>query len=257
MPDLSFALRRAGRPFVYGHRGVRGELPENTLAAFAAAADQGADGIELDVRLSRDGQVVVAHDPTLARVSGGADQRAVADLSARALARADAGGGQGVPALAEVLTLARQRRLAVNVELKRDAPDRKAIVGATARLLSSWDPRHPVLVSSFDPFMLAGFALLCDRPRALLLHRDAAWHQRASFTAGPLGVFAVHIERTLASPASVRRWQARGMSVNVWTVNDEIEARDLAAIGVDGIITDAPGRILAALGSAPRPPRPS
>ena len=243
----TFALRRAGRPFVYGHRGVRGELPENTLAAFAAAADQGADGIELDVRLSRDGQPVVAHDPTLERVSGGADLRAVAELGARALAAADAGGGQGVPTLAEVLALARARRLAVNVEMKRDAPDRKAIVVATARLLSSWDPRHPIVVSSFDPFMLAGFAALCGRPRALLLHRDAAWHQRASFTAGPLGVFAVHIERTLASPEAVRRWHARGMRVNVWTVNDEREARDLRGIGVDGLITDAPGRILAAL----------
>jgi glycerophosphoryl diester phosphodiesterase len=246
--DAGFAFRRAGRPFVYGHRGVRGERPENTMAAFTAAAEQGADGIELDVRLSRDGQPVVAHDPTLARVSGGADTRAVADMSCRELAAADAGGGETVPRLVEALALARERGLAVNVELKRDVPDRKAVVVAGARLLSSWDARHAIVVSSFDPFMLAGFGLLCARPRALLLHRDAAWHQRASFTAAPLGVFAVHIERTLASPAAVRRWHARGMRVGVWTVNDEQEARDLAAIGVDGLITDVPQRIVAALG---------
>jgi glycerophosphoryl diester phosphodiesterase len=245
--DAGFAFRRAGRPFVYGHRGVRGDRPENTLAAFSAAADQGADGIELDVRVSGDGEPVVVHDPTLSRVSGGADIRAVADLRWRELAAVDVGGGERVPRLVEVLALARARRLAVNVELKRDAPDRKAIVAATARVLSSWDARHPVIVSSFDPFMLAGFGLLCARPRALLLHRDAAWHQRASFTAAPLGVFAVHIERTLASPDVVRRWHARGMRVSVWTVNDEREAGDLAAIGVDGLITDVPGRLLAAL----------
>ncbi|MEJ7728173.1 MAG: glycerophosphodiester phosphodiesterase [Polyangiaceae bacterium] len=245
--DAGFAFRRAGRPFIYGHRGVRGERPENTLAAFTAAAEQGADGIELDVRVSRDGEPVVAHDPTLSRVSGGADPRAISDMSWRELALADAGGGERLPRLVEVLALARARHLAVNIELKRDAPDRKAIVTATARLLSSWDARHPVVVSSFDPFMLAGFGLLCTRPRALLLHRDAVWHQRASFTAAPLGVFAVHIERTLASPRAVRRWHARGMRVSVWTVNDEGEARDLAAIGVDGLITDVPGRILAAL----------
>ncbi len=239
--------RRRGRPLVFGHRGVRGERPENTLAAFEHAADEGADAIELDVRTCKSGELVVIHDATLARVTEHADVRAVGDLDWDELRRVDVGQGQTVPLLVEVLELARGRRLSVNVEMKRDAPDRTAIVSATARTLDAWDPRHPVLVSSFDPFMLAGFRLLCHRPCALLMHRDARWHQRTSVFARPLGVAAVHLERTLASPAAIRRWQRRGMLVNVWTVNDPVEARDLAAAGVDGIISDVPRRVRQAI----------
>ena len=240
--------RRRGRPLLFGHRGVRGDgPPENTLAAFERAADEAADAIELDVRTCKSGELVVIHDPTLARVTEHADVRSVGELGWDELRRVDIGQGQRVPLLVDVLELARGRRLSVNVEMKRDAPDRTAIVASTARTLDAWDPRHPVLVSSFDPFMLAGLRLLCRRPRALLMHRDARWHQRTSGFARPLGAVAVHLERTLASPATVRRWQRRGLLVNVWTVNDAVEARDLAAAGVDGIITDVPRRVREAL----------
>jgi glycerophosphoryl diester phosphodiesterase len=240
--------RRADRPLVIGHRGVRGDRPENTLAAFEHAGDQGADGIELDVRTCGSGELVVIHDPTLKRVSSGSEARAVAEMRWDELRRVDVGDGQRVPLLVDVLACARARRLRVNVEMKRDAPDRKAIVLATARTLEAWDPRHPVIVSSFDPFMLGALALLCRRPRALLMHRDAKWHQRAARgLAVPLGVTAVHVERTLSSVQTIRRWHHRGMLVNVWTVNDPAEAKDLAAAGVDGIITDVPAIVLGAI----------
>jgi glycerophosphoryl diester phosphodiesterase len=76
--------RRADRPLVIGHRGVRGDRPENTLAAFEHAGDQGADGIELDVRTCGSGELVVIHDPTLKRVSSGSEARAVAEVMASA-----------------------------------------------------------------------------------------------------------------------------------------------------------------------------
>jgi glycerophosphoryl diester phosphodiesterase len=248
-PAKRWQWRRPGRPLVFGHRGVRGDRPENTLVAFEEAAAQGADAIELDVRLCRGGEIVVIHDPTLLRVTGGADPRAVADLAWDELRRIDVGAGERVPRLSEALELARARGMRVNVEMKRDAPDRKAIVAATGRLLASWDARHPVIVSSFDPFMLGGLALVCSRPRALLMHRDAKWHERTSGFATPLRVAAVHLERTLVSREVIRRWHGRGMLVNVWTVNDVREALDLTAAGADGIITDAPARILEALRS--------
>ncbi len=239
--------RRADRPRIVGHRGVRGDggPPENTLAAFARAAEEGADGIELDVRLSADGELVLVHDPTLERVTGGADTRAVADLAMRELTAIDLGGAK-VATLAEALAFCRTRRLTVNVEMKRDVPDRFAVARATARMLASWDPRHPVLVSSFDPPMLLAFAALApDVPRALLVNRT--WYFAAARAAPSFGFDAVHVERTIASPAFVRHLRASGTVVQVWTVNHAVEARDLAVLGVDGIISDRPAEARAAL----------
>ncbi len=243
---------RATRPLVIGHRGVRRPgLVENTLPAFAAAVSEGADAVELDVMTCASGELVVLHDPTLERVTEGGDKRAVADLTLDEIRKVELlhEGGRGrVPTLAEVLAFARERRLPVNVELKRDAPNRAAIVRAAARLLGGWDPAHAVLVSCFDPFMLAGLAALAPRiPRALLVHRTS-WHLIHAGTAFPLRAGAIHLARTLTRPDLVRGIRAQGFAINVWTVNDGAEARDLAALGVDGIITDTPGEVRAALG---------
>lgn len=248
MSLLGFARDENARPLVIGHRGVRRPgVVENTLPAFEIAADEGAEAIELDVRVCATGELVVVHDPTLERITEKADTRAVADLPFEELGRVPLPGGARVPLLAEVLAFARARRLGVNVEMKRDAPSRPAIVRAVARLLDEWDPAHAVLVSSFDPPMLAGLALLAPRvPRAVLVHRTS-YHPIHAAMAIPVGAAAVHLCRTLTRPDHVRRLLGRGLLVNVWTVNDPAEARDLAALGVSGIITDAPGEIRAAL----------
>lgn len=218
------------------------------MAAFELAAEQGADGIELDVRLAASGEVVVAHDPTLERVTGGADTRHVADLHPHELARVDVGGGQGIPRLTEVLAFARARRLRVNVELKRDVPHRMALVRATARLLRNLpDAPRWILVSSFDPLMLGAFALLLPEiPRAFLFEDDDRW-LRSGWPAYPLRAAALHPPRTWTHPAMLRDFKARGLAINVWTVNDPDEARDLAALGVDGLITDVPDVVIPAV----------
>lgn len=237
----SFRPSPGSPPLIYGHRGVRGAAPENTMAAFALAAEQGADGIELDVRLAGSGELVVAHDPTLARATGGSDTRNVADLSYFDLSRVDVGEGERVPRLAEVLAFARARRLRINVEMKRDVPDRMAVVRATARIVRTVpDAPKYVLVSSFDPVMLAAFGLLLPAiPRAFVFEAANRW-LRSGWPTFPLRAAAVHPERTLVSPEAARAWRSRELLVNVWTVNDAEEARDLAACGVDGLITDVP-----------------
>jgi glycerophosphoryl diester phosphodiesterase len=247
--EIGFFRRGASRPLIIGHRGVRrAGLAENTLVAFEASAREGAEAFELDVRVCASGELVVVHDPTLGRVTEGADVRAVADLDLAELARVALPGGARVSPLADVLAFARERRLPVNVELKRDAPSRTAIVRAAARLLGSWDPAHGILVSSFDPAMLLALRRLAPRvPAALLVHRTP-WHLVATTLSQPFGADAIHLERTLTRPELVRALRARGLVLNVWTVNDPGEARDLAALGVDGIITDDPAGIRAALG---------
>ncbi|MBI4950544.1 MAG: glycerophosphodiester phosphodiesterase [Myxococcales bacterium] len=275
-PDL-------GRPLVLGHRGVRRPdgPPENTLAAIAEAERQGADGVEVDVRPCADGALVVAHDPGLERVTSGRDGRAVAALARRELEAVDLGGGERVPTLLAVLDYCRARGLALNVELKHDVPDRRALVVAAARALAAHAPAHALLVSSFDPAMLLGLRLLLPRqPVALLMHRDwpageSAEGARPGLAArlppsarrlvsraalAAVAAAAVHPERTLVTAASVRSWHARGLRVHVWTVDAAAEVRDLYHLGVDGFICDAPGSvraILDALGGAGRASRAS
>jgi glycerophosphoryl diester phosphodiesterase len=216
------------------------------MAAFEAAAEAGADGVELDVRTCKSGELVVCHDRDLSRVTDGRDPRQVADLPFSELRRTDVGGGERVPLLSEVLGFARSRGLVVNVEMKRDVPSRLDVVRKTADLLRTWDPLHPALVSSFDPWMLSALGILSPRvPRALLAHES--WYDAISTRAAPpFRAHAIHVERTLTHPDRITRWKTR-LVVNVWTVNRADEAKDLARLGVDGIITDCPAQIREAI----------
>lgn len=241
-----FRRRPGRRAWVYGHRGCSSE-PENTLSAFEKAARDGADAFELDVRLSADGELVVMHDGSFERVTNGRDCRHVAELPYEEIRRIDLGGGERAPRLSEVLSLARARRMWVNVEMKHGVPQRLALAHVTARLLSTVDPFLPIIVSSFDPLILATFATLLPRmPRALLIHRSK-WSTLALET-GQVWRDGLHIERTLTRDATIRKLLGRGLLLNVWTVNDVREALALAEMGVDGIITDVPKVVREALG---------
>ncbi len=240
-------FQRARSGALVGHRGGRGpEWPaENTLAAFARAIELGAEAVELDVRTCRGGEVVVMHDADLARMTDGSDRRLVAGLTLGELARAGLGATkERVPTLDDVLAWARSARVAVNVEAKHDVADRLVLARAVARVLD----RHPgveVLLSSFDPALLAMLAGATPRtPRAWLTHeRQGRWGMAWTLAATRAPLHAVHLERTLANPTAIHALHAAGKRVGVWTVNDASEARDLAALGVDWIVTDDP-RIL-------------
>lgn len=242
---MSWRRNGAARPFVYGHRGVRGPLPENTLAAFARADDEGADGVELDVRLCRSGEVVVFHDPTLTRMTNGFDTREVAAMTLAELTQIDLGGGERIPTLVQVLDWIIPRPLRLNVEIKRDVPNRLALVSSVYRLLRGrFDGRlnGRLIISSFDPLMLMGFVPL-SVPLALIFHAgQERWHPWAWAASGPWT--AAHPEAVMVHADDVERMHKRGLSVNVWTVNTPEEARRLMALGVDGIISDTPGLLL-------------
>jgi glycerophosphoryl diester phosphodiesterase len=243
----NFRRRDGAPPYVYGHRGARREAPENTMAAFELAAGAGAHGIELDVRLCQSGQVVVCHDPTLSRTTQGRDDRSIADLAYAELERVDLGSGARVPLLEDVLAWAKGR-LRVNVEVKRDVPDRARLVRETALLLRGQGPAlSNVIVSSFDPWMLAYLGwLLPEVLRGYLFGSDQK--PRASvWVAALIRADAVHPESTLLSVETCRRYKERFDLINAWTVNDPAQARALAAMGVDSIVTDVPRVILAAL----------
>lgn len=240
--------RRAERPWVYGHRGASARAPENTMRAFALALDEGADGVELDVRAAGDGTVVVVHDPTLARVAG--DPSVVAESSAGTLRRADLGGGERVPALDDAIDLVRGRDALLNVEVKGDVPDRLGLCRAVSRLLGrrSVRDREGILVSSFRPEMLAAIRFAGPKvPVAFLFDAENTGVFRARVLARALRPDGMHPKFPLALPERIQRWQARGCFVGAWTVDDPARAQALAQAGIDALITNDPRGILAAL----------
>jgi glycerophosphoryl diester phosphodiesterase len=245
---------RGGAPLVVGHRGGRGEgwPAENTIAAFVQAAKQGARAIELDVRTTKDGEVVVFHDADLARMTGGDDVRVVAELSwPEARGARLRPSDDPMPTLAETLAWAVQAGVAVNVEMKHDVPDRARLARGVASIVRA--SRADVLLSSFDPTLL-GFAaaLAPEIPRALLTHARQRHAETLHAIARPPAAFALHVERTQTAPRDIAAWKRRGLRVGVWTVNDPREALDLVRVGVDFVISDRPGEILAAIVSSTR-----
>ena len=243
-----FRRKPGALPLVLGHRGARREAPENTLESFDLAVAQGAAGVELDVRLDGSGRVVVLHDRTLERVTQGADQRDVEDLSASDVDRLELDGGARVPSLEAVLDWAVRGEYLVNVELKRDVTQRRGLVWRVAGLLRTHPAaRGRVLLSSFDPLFVRALAWLVPAvPVCWLVHAK----QRV-LSAAPgfrrLGAVGVHPELALACDAKIQRWRAAGALLNVWTVNDAAEAQRLSRAGVDAIISDVPATIVRAL----------
>jgi len=218
------------------------------MAAFDLALEEGADGVELDVRLDRDGDVVVIHDPDLARVTGGRDTRRIEDLGRTELREVDLGASERVPRLTEVLRWARQRRARVNIELKQDVSRRVLLAVRVARLVAA-EPRaaERLILSSFDPRLVAAEAWL-------LPWVPVGWLVESGNVPGRsvperlLRASAIHPRAVMVSARSIRAWQSARLPVNVWTVNEQDEAQRLDALGVDTIISDEPGKILKALG---------
>ncbi|MBK8257324.1 MAG: glycerophosphodiester phosphodiesterase [Polyangiaceae bacterium] len=256
-PDLAFWRRApAAPPLVIGHRGAKAAACENTLDAFVYAFSKGARAVELDVRVCASGELVVFHDPTLDRLSDGRDARRVADLPMSDLGRVALRGGAKIPLLADVFDAAARYDAGVNVEMKHDAPDRSAIVQRTAREVRRVALRTPVIVSSFDPRMLLALKRVAPEiPRALLVHRR---DYRRTMLAIALGsaffradfVHGVHIDCAVATAPLVRAIRARNLLVSVWTVNNPSEARTLADMGVDSVISDEPAVVGAAVATA-------
>lgn len=240
--------RPGARPLVLGHRGARHAAPENTLAAFELARHDGADGVELDVRLDENGGIIVLHDRTLERVSEGRERRDVELVPTAELFELDLGNGARVPELAEVLAWAAGRDFLVNVELKHDVSDwRRLVEGVTQLIRAQPSPGDWLVLSSFHPEIVWRLARLLLGVRVAWLVHKGQRFARNAFGYGLLGARAVHPEHVLVTPGRLRRWRHGDTRVNTWTVNDPDRARELAAFGVDGIISDEPGKIREAL----------
>ncbi|TMB62442.1 MAG: glycerophosphodiester phosphodiesterase [Chloroflexi bacterium] len=220
-----------------GHRGASALAPENTLLAFGLAAEHGLQLVELDVYLSRDGELVVIHDEDLRRV-GGRPER-VDSLTANELARVDLGRGEGVPRLVDVLELARRRGIGVYVELKGERTG--TALGALAR--SGGARGVEVIGGSFDvPLVVELRVAAPEIPRSVLFrHTDIATMREVCAAVG--ATYAHPCFRPLGR-ALVDELHAAGLIVMAPHTNDMAEARAFAEAGIDVLATDDPAVLM-------------
>lgn len=241
---------------VVAHRGASADAPENTLAAFRLGFDRGADAIEGDFRLTRDGVVVAMHDETLLRTAG--DRREVAAIDAETLATLPVGEwgpwrGRGfdrerAPSLADVLALVPESR-GIFVELK-GGPD--LVAPALATIEASPLPSKRIVVISFDAAVVEAFKRLAPGRPALWLAsfrlRDGRWSpsvEEVVATARRIGADGVDVEAEsrVVDETFVAEVRAAGLELHVWTVNDPTLAGRMASLGVDSITTDRPAAL--------------
>ncbi len=228
--------------FVWAHRGASAEAPENTLAAFVAAEAAGADGIELDVHLSRDGVPIVIHDATVDRTTSG--RGAVDRLSLSELRRLDAGSwfaprfaGEPVPTLEEVLHWA-EGRLRLNLEIK-DGAAGQAILALLPRY-----PRAQILVSSFDHKILAALRRVDpELPLGFLI--ESVFWRRALRRAVAAGAECLNPRFDLVSRPMLAACRLHGLAVYPWTVDTPQQIAGLMRQGVEGVFTNEPSRVVA------------
>ena len=239
----------AGRPVVIAHRGASAEAPENTIAAFELALEQGADGIELDVHLSADDHPVVIHDFTLERTTDGAGP--VSGHRVRELKRLDAGAwrdrrfrGQRIQTLQEVLERFRDRAR-FWVELKGGSALYSSIEERVVSLLEIYDVVDRALVQSFDHEAIARIRALNREIRIGALVAQSPV-ERALLQPG--AVDAICPGGHLVTEALLAEIRGAGCDCYVWTINEPAQMDRLVGWGVSGIITDRPGVLRARLG---------
>lgn len=215
---------------IFGHRGAPGypRRAENTIGSFKKALQYGATGLELDVRRAGDGRLVVIHDETVNRTTNGSGY--VRDLTYDQLRQFDAGCGETIPLLTDVLEEFGARCL-LNLELKD-----RGIARDVKRLVLERELEPHVIVSAFDWEELR--PLIPEIPIALLSSRLWNLVRRAR----ELGASAIHPRRNIVTKGLLATAREANLRIHVWTVNDPGEMTRFRELGIDGIFTDFPER---------------
>ncbi len=264
-PHPWFAARPGEhRPLVFAHQGGEGIRPSNTLLAFRHAAELGADVLDTDMHMTRDGALVLMHDETVDRTTNG--QGAIRDLTLADIKRLDAayrfttdegqtypyrGQGVTVPTLEELFQTFPDKRF--GVEIKQTPPD---IAVPFCALIRRYGMQDKILISSFRQANMDAFRRECpevatsateDEVRVFyglsLLGLSAAYSPVYHSLQVPESSGGIHV----LTPRFIAAARGRGLAVQPWTINEETDLRRILALGVEGINTDYPDRLLALL----------
>jgi glycerophosphoryl diester phosphodiesterase len=237
-----------GRTLVWGHRGARAYAPMNTIPSFELALKQGADGVELDTHLTKDGKLIVLHDFTVDSTTNGkglAKDMTLADIKAL-----DAGSsfspeykGIRIPTLDEVFE-AVGKKLFINVEIKSETQDTDGVEQAVADCITRHNLTQSVIISSFNPLALKRYrAIQPEVPIGYLYSPD--YNFSSQMEGFPHE--ARHPQDQMIDATYMEWAKKHNYRVNTWTVNDPARATTLYKLGVDAIITDKPDVIIEAV----------
>ena len=231
---------------VWAHRGASGwdrqYAPENTMPAFRKAAEMGADGIELDVQLTKDGEIVICHDERIDRTGRG--QGWIKDFTLEELKKIDFGkphveyGFVEIPTLQEFFEFIKPTKLKVNIELKTNAIYYDRLEEKTYWLAEEYGMNRRIIYSSFNHYSLQKLKTLCpDAKIGLLMGADTV---RLPEDAERLGAYAIHPPESIVTKEYVEKCHAHRLKVNTWTVDSPARMRQMVEMGVDAFITDCP-----------------
>lgn len=220
-------MSNSARPLIYAHRGASLDHPENTLPAFVGAFEQGSDWVELDVQLTRDGGLVVHHDPVYP------DGRTVEDHDAAARPPT-------VPLLNDALDACAGMGVNIEIKVERPGTDLAERVVAVVGARRDQGVDQPISISSFDETVLDRVKVLDPSIDIAQLLLDMNADPHAVERAAERGAVAIHPWDPFVDEALMDRCRSLGLAVNPWTVDDRDRIIQLGALGVDGIITNVP-----------------
>lgn len=230
----------------FAHRGAAGYYPENTMLAFAKALELGATGIETDVQMTRDGELVLIHDETLQRTAGTPEW--VKDLTLAEIKQREAGSwfreefaGERIPTLEELLDLVRNTDTIVNLELKTGVVLYPGIEQKVLDTVRRFGLSERIIISSFNHYSLVECKKLAPDIRTGILYMEGLYEPWDY--AKRVGADALHAYQYALTSELVAEAKANGVVYHPFTVNDTKLMQALIAAGVAGIITDYPDRL--------------
>lgn len=229
---------------ILAHRGASAYAPENTIPSFELAIEQGADGVELDVHLTKDGELAVIHDERVDRTTDG--KGFVKDFSMDELKKLDAKNGMDefanarIPTLGEVYGLLARTKMTVNVEIKTDIMEYPHICDKLLVLEDKYRMNGRILYSSFNHYTMMEMLRLRPEARTGLLYMSimaSPWNYAQKQGAAALHPHFITFSKTPDMAVNCIR---RGIDVNIWTVDDPIWIKRLSDLGVTSLITNKP-----------------
>ena len=253
------------KPLILGHRGASAVAPENTLAAFSRAIVDGADGIEFDVRLSRDHVAIVIHDASLKRT--GLVDKLVSELTAEELQRIDVGrwfatgprermptdqgAPETLPTLTQVFDLFKKNNGLLYVEMKCTQSEGAALAADVIRITKEWNMVDRVVVESFDLSSVTEVKRIDPKIRTAALFEPKLSRPISSFRrlriinlAQDCGADEIALHHTLASPRMIETAKAKGFEVVVWTVDDSKWIQKSRSLGIKALIANNPAAMV-------------
>ncbi len=232
---------------IFGHRGAAGTHPENTMISFKEVERVGAQGVELDVQMSKDGILVVIHDEKVDRTTNGKGW--VKDLKLKELQKLDASfkfskkyGFCGIPTLEEVFKWASGNKLELNVELKNNLIDYRNIEEDTIKLIHSYKLQKRVILSSFNHESMVKAHSIDPSIEAALLYMEKIYEPWEY--ARKLGLRGIHPYHPTVKHETVQQCHLHNIAIRPFTINDKINMKKFISYQCDAIITDYPERAM-------------